>query len=98
MDSSAAAEDDDIDPSSMTTRMEFVKIEQLPAFVDKKTPVDIIGVVTGVGAFGSVKRKSDSTELQRRDLTMVDDGYVVLFLCEYLCSSWLHCHAEKLRN
>lgn len=63
-----------IDASAMQTRMEFVAIDQLVAFVDKKAPVDIIGVVSSVGSPTSVKRKSDSTELQRRDVTLVDRG------------------------
>jgi replication factor A1 len=65
---------DVIDASSMQTRMKFEKIDQLPAFVDKKAPVDVIGVVTAVGAPGSIKRKSDSQEVVRRDITMADDS------------------------
>jgi replication factor A1 len=53
-------------------RMEFVPIEQLVAFIDKKAPIDLIGIVTSVQPLGSVKRKSDSTELSRRDVTLVD--------------------------
>ena len=34
--------------------------------------VDVCGVVTAVGAAGTVKRKSDQAELQRRDMTLVD--------------------------
>jgi len=52
--------------------MNFVPIDQLPAFVDKKAPVDLIGVVTSVGLPSSVKRKSDASELQRRDVTIAD--------------------------
>ena len=55
-------------------QMQFVTIDQLIAFVDKKAPIDVIGVATTVGALGSVKRKSDATELSRRDLTLVDAG------------------------
>jgi replication factor A1 len=61
-----------IDANAMKARMNFVAIDQLPVFVDKKAPVDVIGVVTAVGAPGSVKRKSDSTEVQRRDVTIAD--------------------------
>lgn len=64
----------DIDTSAMTARMDFVAIEQLAAFVDKKAPVDIIGVVTAAGQLGSVKRKTDASEIQRRDITLVDQG------------------------
>lgn len=55
-------------------RMEFVPIDQLVAFVDKKAPIDLIGVVTSVQPLGSVKRKSDSSELSRRDVTLVDSA------------------------
>lgn len=34
--------------------------------------VNVLGVVQSVGAVGSVKRKSDMSELLRRDLTLVD--------------------------
>jgi Replication protein A OB domain len=34
--------------------------------------VDLLGVVTTVGPLGSVKRKSDQSELQRRDITLLD--------------------------
>ena len=34
--------------------------------------VDIIGVVTQAGPLGSVKRKVDASELQRRDVTITD--------------------------
>lgn len=64
--------EDQIDASAMTTRMNFVAVDQLPVFVDKKASVDVIGVVTAVGAPGSVKRKSDSAEVQRRDITLAD--------------------------
>jgi len=55
-------------------RMEFVPIDQLVAFIDKKAPIDLIGIVTSVQPLGSVKRKSDSSELSRRDLTLVDSA------------------------
>lgn len=58
--------------AAMVARMDFIAIDQLAAFVDKKAPVDLIGVVTSVGQVGSVKRKTDQTELSRRDITMVD--------------------------
>jgi hypothetical protein len=34
--------------------------------------VDVLGVLTAVAALGSVKRKTDNTELSRRDVTIVD--------------------------
>lgn len=59
---------------SVAVRLNIVTIDQLPAFVDKKAPVDILGVCTSVGSLGSVKRKSDASELSRRDVTLVDTG------------------------
>ena len=41
-----------------------------------QAPVDIIGVVTAAGPLGSVKRKSDATELARRDITLTDQRCV----------------------
>ena len=37
--------------------------------------IDMMGVVTSVGQLGSVKRKSDSSELSRRDITLLDQRY-----------------------
>ena len=34
--------------------------------------IDMMGVVTNVGQLGSVKRKSDNSELSRRDITLLD--------------------------
>ncbi|KAI7845557.1 hypothetical protein COHA_000848 [Chlorella ohadii] len=65
---------DDIDTSKMQAKMEFVPIDQLAAYVDKKMMVDVIGVVTEVKPLGSVKRKTDQVELSRRDITLVDQG------------------------
>ena len=39
--------------------------------------VDLLGVVTEVKPLGSVKRKSDQAELSRRDLTLVDQRWVL---------------------
>ena len=35
--------------------------------------MDVIGIVKETHALGSVKRKSDGTDLPRRDLSLVDD-------------------------
>ena len=35
----------------------------------------MMGVVTNVGQLGSVKRKSDNSELSRRDITLLDQRY-----------------------
>ncbi len=37
-----------------------------------QVPVDVMGVVVSVGSSGTVKRKSDSSELARRDITLAD--------------------------
>jgi hypothetical protein len=58
----------------MTARLSFVPIDQLAAYVDKKAPVDLVAVVAAVAPLGQVKRKSDATELSRRDVTLVDQG------------------------
>lgn len=63
---------EDADASKMQARPNFVHIDQLPAFIGKKALVDLLGVVINVGALGSVKRKSDQSELQRRDITLLD--------------------------
>lgn len=35
-------------------------------------PVDVLAIVTSLGPLGTVKRKSDSSELARRDITLAD--------------------------
>lgn len=40
--------------------------------------IDIMGIVTQVGPLGSVKRKSDNSELSRRDITLLDQRYAKL--------------------
>lgn len=46
--------------------------------------IDIMGVVTSVGPLGSVKRKSDNSELSRRDITLLDQRYAVHISSLYL--------------
>ncbi|KAL4439681.1 hypothetical protein ABPG75_002682 [Micractinium tetrahymenae] len=65
---------EDIDTSKMHAKMEFVAIDQLAAYVDKKMLVDLVGVVTEIKPLGSVKRKTDQAELSRRDITLVDQS------------------------
>ena len=62
----------EIDTSKMVKPLAPVSIGQLVAFVDKRMPVDLLGVVSAVGPLASVKRKSDSSEIARRDITLVD--------------------------
>lgn len=40
--------------------------------VSVQAPVDVMGVVTAVGPMGTIKRKMDSSELMRRDITLAD--------------------------
>ncbi len=66
----------DVDTSKMQAKMEFVGIGRLAAYVDRNAPVDVLAVVTTVGALGSVKRKTDMSEVARRDVTLVDSRCV----------------------
>lgn len=65
---------EDQDVSKMEVKADYVTIDHLPAYVGKKTLVDVVGIVKEVTPLGSVKRKSDNTELNRRDLTLVDSS------------------------
>lgn len=52
--------------------------------------IDMMGVVTSVGQLGSVKRKSDSSELSRRDITLLDQRYCFShFFIPWLDNGWL---------
>lgn len=48
-----------------------------------------MGVVTDVGQLGSVKRKSDNSELSRRDVTLLDQRCVPVL-------PLLFCHPHRL--
>ena len=63
---------DAVDTSKMQSRLEPVAFDKLATFLGRKGLVDVVGVVTSVGPLGSVKRKSDDADLQRRNLTLVD--------------------------
>jgi replication factor A1 len=56
----------------MQARLKYVDFEQLPHWAGKKALVDVVGLVTSIGALGSVKRSRDGSELARRDVTLVD--------------------------
>ncbi|GAX77044.1 hypothetical protein CEUSTIGMA_g4491.t1 [Chlamydomonas eustigma] len=65
----------DQDTSGMAAvTFDIIPIEQLPKHVGRKVPVDVMGVVVALGPLGSVKRKSDNSDLQRRDVTLVDQS------------------------
>jgi replication factor A1 len=50
----------------------YVRFDGLAPHIGRKAPVDVLGGVLEVGPLGSVKRKSDASELARRDLTLGD--------------------------
>jgi hypothetical protein len=55
-----------------TARLSYVPLSGLAPHIGRKAPVDVLGFLLAVGPLGSVKRKSDSAELARRDLTLGD--------------------------
>ena len=69
-----------VDLDSVATKLDFkvsydfVKIKDLASFVGRQRMLDVVGVATNVGQLGSVKRKSDGSELMRRDITIVDES------------------------
>lgn len=67
-------ESEDQDSESMTVKIDPVPLAELQKYVNRKAAVDILGIVTSVGQLGTVKRKADSTELARRDITIVDQS------------------------
>lgn len=69
---SSISECESQDVSNMDAKADYVTIDRLPVFVGKKGLVDVLGIVKEVTPLGSVKRKSDNTELNRRDVTLVD--------------------------
>lgn len=60
------------DAAEMSSKLSYVSIDRLHAHVGKKAPVDVLGLAWDVAPLGSVKRKSDETELSRRDVTLLD--------------------------
>lgn len=60
------------DAADMSSKLSYVSIDRLFSHVGKKAPVDVLGLALDVAALGSVKRKSDETELARRDVTLLD--------------------------
>jgi len=59
-------------PTPPTARLAYVRLDALAPHIGRKAPVDVLGGVLECGALGSVKRKSDSSELARRDVTLGD--------------------------
>eukprot|EP00798_Chlamydomonas_sp_ICE-L_P011132 gene11132-18752_t len=60
--------------ANMTAAVEIVPIDCLLKHITRKAPVDIMGVITSAGTVGTVKRKSDDTQLTRREVTLVDQS------------------------
>lgn len=54
--------------------LDLVPFDKLMKHVGRKAPVDVMGVVTAVGPLGTIKRKVDSSELMRRDITLADSS------------------------
>ena len=64
--------DADVNVDAMKAALQPVPIGRLHPFAGSRQLVDILAVATEVGPLGSVKRKKDNTELQRRDITLAD--------------------------
>ena len=62
-----------VDVSKMSRAYELVKIDALPQKIGGRGSVDVLAVVTSVGELGSVRRKSDNAEIQRRDVVLLDE-------------------------
>ncbi|CAD7702509.1 unnamed protein product [Ostreobium quekettii] len=65
---------EDQDTTNMKEQLQATRISELPKYLNRKVPVTVMGVVTSVGAIGTVKRKADSSEVVRRDITIVDQS------------------------
>ena len=92
--------EDAVDVSKMQRAYELVKIADLPRKIGARGVVDICGVVTSVGELGAVRRKSDNSEVQRRDVTIVDDSMrsVVLTLWNTLATEQGALLAQEAAN
>ncbi|CAG9531562.1 unnamed protein product [Cercopithifilaria johnstoni] len=64
---------------SPKVNFEFVRIHNLPSFID--TEIDVLGTVIGIGEMKQLKSKTGD-ELQKRDIQIVDDSsyYVTISL------------------
>jgi len=60
------------DTTRMQAKVELTEFTDLPKFIEQPTLVNVLGIVTNVAATGTVKRRADSTELLRRDVTIID--------------------------
>ena len=57
----------------MSRAYDLVKIDKLPLKIGGRASVDVVAIVTSVGELGSVRRKSDNAEIQRRDVVLLDE-------------------------
>lgn len=67
----------DIDQSSaqkMQRAYAFVTIDRLASKIGARGNVDVCAVVKEVGELSTIRRKSDNTELTKRELVLVDDS------------------------
>lgn len=62
-----------VDVSKMARAYELCAIDHLPQKINGRGSVDVLAVVTQVGELGAVRRKSDNAEIQRRDVTLLDE-------------------------
>ncbi|KAL0736329.1 hypothetical protein Bca4012_012539 [Brassica carinata] len=57
----------------MLTKFNFVPIDELGAYVNKKEFIDVIGVVQSVSPTMSIRRKNDNEMIPKRDITLADE-------------------------
>jgi hypothetical protein len=64
------------DIAAMALNFNFVDFGSLGAQIGVKMPFDVVGVVKEVGEQGVVKRKSDNTDIYKREIKLVDSSCV----------------------
>lgn len=62
----------DQNASKMKEHLKITSISKLPEYLGRQALVSVMGVVMSAGPQGTVKRKSDSSEIARRDVTIMD--------------------------
>jgi hypothetical protein len=73
-DKTEITESADQEAAGMTAALDLVPLETLLKHVARKAPVDVMGVIIGLGPIGSIKRKSSGDEVAKREVTIVDNG------------------------
>jgi len=89
----------DVDQSSaqkMQRAYEFCTIDRLPSKIGVRGNVDVVAIVKEVGEVSTIRRKSDNSELTKREITIVDESAktVVLTLWNTLATE----QGEKLAS